>query len=45
MFVKILKKISILLEIFENLDFRRNFRKISIFSKFFENVDFGRNFW
>ena len=44
---------SILVQIFENLNFRHNFRKISILVKFseililveiFENLSFGRNF-
>ena len=38
-----LQQISILDEIFENLDFGRNFKKILIFVKIYENLDIGRN--
>ena len=44
MLVKIFLKISILLEIVDQVGFPRNIRKITILVEIFENLDFGRNF-
>ena len=36
---------SILVEMWENLDFGRNLQQILFLDEIFENLDFGRNCW
>ena len=42
--VKKIRKLAILVQIFEILDFDKDFLDVSILVKIFENLDFGQNF-